>query len=94
MLLNINDACTIADIVRTAQGNQPVTRLLDGGRVISGTARAIVKDDSGASFLGATDDVRDGYLWVTTVMGFEEFWPMSEVMELVGSGELALNYRA
>jgi hypothetical protein len=93
MILNITDACTIADIVRAAQGNQPVTKVLNDGSLVGGTARAICKSEGGG-FLSGDDDVREGYLWVTTTMGFEQWWPMQEVITLVQSGELALNYRA
>ena len=93
MILNITDACTIADIIRAAQGNQPVTRLLENGNILGGTARAICETPSGG-FLSHDQDVREGYLWVTTQGGLEQWWPMAEVIELVQSGELALNYRA
>ena len=93
MLLTINDACTLADVIRAAQGNQTLVRLLDNGNLLSGTARAICKSPEGG-FLSSDDDVREGYLWVTTFGGMEQWWPMAEVIELVQSGEIALNYRA
>jgi hypothetical protein len=91
MILNITDACTIADIIRAAQGNKPVTRLLEDGTPVCGTARAITHE--GGAFLSAKDDVRDGYLWMTMHSGFEQWWPVKEVITLVQSGEIALNYR-
>jgi hypothetical protein len=91
MLLNIVDACTIADIIRAAQGNQPVVKLLDDGNLLSGTARAICSNDRG-SFLARGEDVRDGFLWVTTHGGMESFWPMREVIPGVQAGTYALNY--
>lgn len=91
-VLTINDACTIADIVRCVQGCQPITRLLDGGDVVTGTARSI--GDEHGNFLARGDDVRDGFLRVTTSMGFEEFWEMAMVMDEVECGTIALNYRA
>jgi hypothetical protein len=91
-VLSVSNACTIADILRAAQGNQPVTRLLENGQVVVGTARAITHE--GGGFLGADDDVREGFLWMTMGSGFEQWWPMSEIVPLVQSGEIALNYSA
>lgn len=89
-VLNISDAVTIADILRVAQGNKPVTRLVEGGALVSGTARAITHE--GGGFLGANDDVREGFLWVTTHTGFEQWWPVAEMVPLVQAGEIALDF--
>ena len=92
MSLTITDACTLADVIRAAQGNQPLARLQDNGEVLGGTARAICSSPSGG-YLSGDQDVREGFLWVTTQSGWEQWWPIREVVALVQAGELALNYR-
>src|SRR4029077_20883413 len=89
-MLTLGDACVIADIVRCAQGNQPVTWMAENGSLITGTARAITHE--GGALLHNDTDVRDGYLWISA--GMEFFIPMREVMERVPEGTFALNYRA
>lgn len=78
------DACTLADLVRAAQGNQRVARLMPegtnaAGLVIVGTARCI--GDENGNFAGRDDDIRDAFMRVTTLSGFEAFWPMSDLIK-------------
>lgn len=88
-ILTTWDACRIADIVRAAQGNRPVTRLVND-QVISGIARSI--GDENGNLSQATDDVRDLFLRVTSTHGWEHFWRVSELMEELVDGAFATNY--
>lgn len=92
-VLTINEVVTIAAILRAAQENQPVAFVADNGQVLDSTARAICACEGGG-FLGGKEEVRDGYLWVTTASGFERWIPMREVIERVADGTIALCYRA
>lgn len=90
--LNIDTAVTLGNLLRVAQGNQPVTRYIeDLDRTVSGTARAITRDNG--VFLGRDDDVRDAFLWVTLDSGFEAFWPVADLLVDISNGDMALNYR-
>jgi hypothetical protein len=84
-ILNISDACDLAAIIHMAQGTQKVARLLDSGDVVYGTARSIGTENGG--FAGGGDDVRDAFLRVTLSGGFEAFWPVSDLLPLVRTGE-------
>jgi hypothetical protein len=99
--LSIGDAVTLGMILETCQQNRPVTwlvrypdtgELASGSQTISGTARAIVADNGGRSFVNADMDVRDGYVWISATM--EHFMPVRDVIRWVQDGTFALNYRA
>jgi hypothetical protein len=84
-ILNMTDACSLADIIRMAQGNKHVARLMDNGDVITGTARSIGTETG--MFATETDDVRDMFLRVTTDMGWEAFWSVRELLPQALAGE-------
>jgi hypothetical protein len=75
------------------QNDKPITWLADGEshRTITGVARAVCKDKTGAAFLSNEDDVRDGYLWLSG--NLEHFLPVRECLHMIREGEMALNYR-
>jgi hypothetical protein len=77
-LLTLTDALAVAELISYAQRNAKVARLTEGGRVVYGTARSI--GDQRGNFLLNTEDVRDGYLRVTSRIGVEYFWPVRELM--------------
>lgn len=80
--LTLNDVTKLAEIVRAAQGNMHVVRLVND-RIVQGTARSIGDGD----FLFADgQDVRDLYLRVTTAQGMEVAWSISDLMEDVANG--------
>lgn len=84
-ILNMTDACSLADIIRMAQGNKHVARLMDNGDVVTGEARSIGTETG--MFATATDDVRDMFLRVTTDAGWEAFWSVRELLPQARAGE-------
>lgn len=84
----LRDAGAISPILEAAIGNKRVRRLVDE-RIIEGTARS-VGDDRG-NHARRDEDVRDLYLRVTTVHGWEAFWPVAELMRDVEQGLFAVD---
>lgn len=84
-VLTISDAIAIGQIADMASRCAKVARLMDDGNVIYGTARSI--GDERGMFLSSSDDVREGFLRVTTQGGFEAFWPIADLVPLVQSTE-------
>ena len=92
-LLTIGRAITLGSLLDACAHSYPATWLADGdGPIVSGTLRAIVKDDRGSSFMTSNTDVRDGYVWVSGT--FEHFIPVRDVLDWIEAGTFALNYRA
>jgi len=85
--LTIGDANDLQVVLHAAQTCAKVARAFGNGDVVYGTARSI-GTQSGA-FLTSDDDVRDGYLRVTTQSGLEAFWPVRDLMREVGMGLFA-----
>lgn len=77
-ILRQPDAIALAAIITAAHTGAHVARDR-GGDIIEGTARSI--GDHLGAYLGPDEDVRDGLLRVTTVNGWEAFWPMVELVE-------------
>jgi hypothetical protein len=97
--LGINEASRLSDLISAAERHAKVGRLIRQGdsdpldsEPVYGTIRAFVRDPETAYFLTDKDDVRDAYLWVTTRGGMEAFWPVSELLDDVRVGYLALDY--
>jgi hypothetical protein len=88
--LNIVDAVAIATIIGAAQRNARVAWLLKSGDVGVGTARQITTADG--NWLRHDEDVRNGYLWVTTDGGMETWLPLAELMPKVATGEFVVDY--
>jgi hypothetical protein len=76
--LTIADAVTIADVISWCQHNARLAWVDHRGDVACGTARSI--GDERGNLLGADDDVRDGFVHITTAAGWEWFVPMADVM--------------
>jgi hypothetical protein len=89
--LNKADASAVAAIIDAAVRSTKVARVLERGEVAVGTARSI--GDENGIFLDGKTDVRDGYLRVTLLSGFEAFWPVRELLPLVHSGEFVVDYQ-
>jgi hypothetical protein len=87
-VLTIGDANDLQTILRAAQQCAKVARAMGGGDVVYGTARSI--GTASGAFLTSDEDVREGFLRVTTQAGMEAFWPVRELMREAGTGEFAL----
>lgn len=85
--LNTTTAVALSEVIRFAQTNARVAYLHDG-EVIEGIARHIVKSPDDIGFLTQMDDVRDAYLRVTLVSGFEVFLPITDCIRMVAFGEM------
>jgi hypothetical protein len=78
-VLTVQTAVRLGTLASAASRYARVARAEDYGATVTyGTARAITTEDG--ALLGATTDIRDGYLWVTTDQGFEAFWPVSDIL--------------
>ena len=84
-ILSLSDAVALATVLDAAiQGAR--VRWVDDNHpdgVNAGTARHIVRDSRSAAFLGADDDVRDAYLRVTTLAGWEAWLPVADLIGMV-----------
>lgn len=89
MKLTLSQAGQLSEVISATMGNRRVARLLDDGNVVTGTARSI-GDQNGCSDWDS--DARDQYLRVTSDMGFEHFWKVSDLMSLVMTGEFVIGY--
>lgn len=76
-------------IVDAAQRGARVARLLDSGDVVEGTARHIVAGVDDFGFLRSDEDVRNGYLRVTTTGGFDVAWKVVDLIEPTMDGRFA-----
>ena len=76
--ITYHEALALGEIIRYSRGSMKVARVWQGG-VIYGIARAICTQPNGG-FVGEKDDVRDGFLWVTMREGFEQWWPVRDLM--------------
>jgi len=88
-VLSLNDLVLLGEIARAAAGCRRVRRLIDGDRLVEGTARSI--GDERGNFLASGEDVRDGYLRVTLTSGLEAFWPVMDLVAAMNAGELAID---
>lgn len=84
----IHDATALADIIRAAQGNKHVRRLIDD-RIVEGTARSV--GDANFNFALDGEDVRDLFLRVTTVDGWDVGWPLTQLIDDLAKGFLAFD---
>lgn len=94
-VLNIRTAVTLAELISACQRNAPVTWTKDGGATImSGTARAICHSPDGRTpggFLSGSDDVRDGYVWISAT--FEHVMKVSDVLQMMRDQTFVCDYR-
>lgn len=87
--MNLSRLMDIADVVRAAQTGAKVGRLV-GENVVVGIARS-VGNDTGA-FARTNDDVETLYLRVTSLSGWEHFWPIAELATELRSGLFVPDY--
>ena len=64
---------------------------VDGETILSGTARHIVKGAEDWGFIGGDQDVRDAFLRITSVTGWDHAVPVRYLMELVRAGGFAVD---
>jgi hypothetical protein len=83
----LSDYNAVEPVIEAATKKARVARALDDGRVVKATARAIT--DRGGNFLHG-EDIREGYLWVTTREGWEQFWPIRVLMDEAPDGWFAI----
>lgn len=89
--LTVGDLTLLGELATTVQHGKPITRLIDG-ETQWGIARAFTRE--GGGFLASHEDVRDGFVWVSGGSGlFERWWPVSELLAGLQTGEVALDYR-
>jgi hypothetical protein len=88
MILNMRDLTSLQMVAEAAERSSRVS-WLDGDDVREGTARSI--GDQRGNFLRTDEDVRDGFLRITSVTGFDYFLPVTQVMIMVREGEFAAN---
>lgn len=79
----------LAWVIHAAEREAPVRRLTGDGDVIEGVARRLVISPDNSAFPGRGHDVRDCYLRVSGT--FERFWPVAELVEQFGTGELVFD---
>lgn len=90
--LNMSTVLKLAELAHTVHAGQPITWLEDDGRVSWGIARAFTHE--GGGFLGASDDVRDGFVWLSGGSSFVERWvPVSRFLAGLADGSVSLDYR-
>jgi hypothetical protein len=73
----------LAQIVLAARKGQRVARLDEDSNVRVGTARSL--GDERGNYMGREDDIRDVYLRVTLLSGFDAYWPVLELLAEIGS---------
>lgn len=87
--LTFNDALSLNTVLDAPTGNRKVARVFPDGNVVYGEARSVGTDTGMFDF---DSDVRDQYLRVTSDMGFEHFWKVSDLMPEVGTGYFVVGY--
>jgi hypothetical protein len=87
--LTVSTLTRLGMLAEAVERKQPITRLLPDGNTVTKVARAFTHD--GGGFLGRDDDVRDAFVWVSGMT--EEWWPVSELLDGIREGAVALNYR-
>jgi hypothetical protein len=88
--LTMHDLVALETVARAAQTNAKVRWLSANlGEILEGTARSI--GDERGMFLAGDDDVRDGYLRITSTGGFDYFLPVAKLVELVHEGGFAID---
>lgn len=90
-ILSIADAVSIGAIIGAVHHDSKVARLMSSGDVIVGIPRSI--GDSRGAFLASGEDVRDGFLRVTSTTGWEHFWPMSDLIREHQATTFVLGYQ-
>lgn len=89
--LTINEATNIGMLLTAVQDKTICTWQNDMGDLLTGTLRAICKDEGG-NFLHADEEVRDAVVWITTRMGLEVFLPVKDVLGKMHCGLFAPDF--
>lgn len=88
--LNVATLHRLAGLARCVEGGKPITRVV-GEHTVYGIARAFTHE--GGGFLGADDDVREAYVWMSGGSLFsEQWWPVYKLLAGLEDGTVALNY--
>jgi hypothetical protein len=92
-ILTLSEAVSLASVIDSAIHGRKVARVRESAPdgVIYGTARS-VGDENGNSARNKVD-VRDCFLRVTTVGGWDEFWPMAELVSELPGGTFCADAR-
>lgn len=92
--LTVADVVSLAAIVDAAARGLRVARVVDvGDGIVWGTARHIVTDDQAWGLPDASDDVRDCLLRVTMSSGFEQCWPVDDLVRDHQAAMFVTDYR-
>lgn len=79
-VLTARDVFGLSNVLRMAESGANVRRLIpddepNDGDVVEGVARSV--GDTNGGFLRAGQDVRDAFLRVTLLSGFDVYWPVT-----------------
>jgi hypothetical protein len=86
--ITMRDLISLGMIASMAQRNAKIVRVLaDRSEPIYGTARSI--GDERGNFTPSDGNVLNEYLRVTTRDGWEEFWPVTDLMDAIEDGTFA-----
>ena len=92
MILTLNDAQAVAEILRAVQGGKKITQLVEGGNIRVGTLRSV--GDERGNFLRSDEEVRTAFVRITWASGFDQFVPFSQLMTEYQTSTIALDYDA
>lgn len=87
--LSIRDVESLHRLIDACGRTAKVARLRPDDSIVYGHARYICNDSG--YFLTKDQDVRNAYMRVTTRSGFEEFWPIAELMGEVHAGTFGVD---
>ena len=85
--LTMHDLTCLQIVAGAAERCAKVRWLNESGDILDGVARSI--GDEQGNFLRSDEDVRDGYLRISST--FEYFLPVTEVMEMVSRGAFGID---
>lgn len=93
-ILTISDAIYLNQVIDAASQSAKVAWVNDedaeAGDVRYGTARHIVQGPDDIGFLRNDQDVRNGYLRITSRTGMEVFLPVRDLMRMAAEGRFAI----
>lgn len=89
-VLTIDTATSLAEIIGAAVRGAKVGLLLESGDILKGIARSI--GDEQGYFLRGGQDVREAFLRITSISGFEHFIPVMDLVEKHKINEFVVDY--
>lgn len=90
--LSVGDLALLRMLATAVEAEQPITYLDELGHTRWGIARAFTHEDGG--FLGDSEDVREGFVWLSGGTHFgEAFYPVQALVDGLREGRVALDYR-